>query len=154
MILSPPTQTLSTQACCSAASYCGWRFAQCLFVSLFLSVTPVFAANPDPSSTSTLGMVVHNPATNATVTVTGFIVDPTGTPTAGTVAFVLTSDGYSFLVKPVGDLIYNSDDPPVAMKIISKDSAAGTVQIRPSSLAPTDPTTSLGYQTLLVTMEG
>ncbi len=154
MILSPPAVVTLTQAFGSVLSAGGWRFVQCLCVGLLLSVTPVFAANPDPSNTSTLGMVVHNPATNAAVTVTGFIVDPTGTPTAGTVAFVLTSDGYSFLVKPVGDLIYNSDDPPVAMKIVSKDSAAGTVQIRPNSLAPTDPTTSLGYQTLLTTMEG
>ncbi|MDI1312213.1 hypothetical protein [Prosthecobacter sp.] len=92
--------------------------------------------------------------TNLSTTVSGFINDPVGTPTVGDVAFVKTANGYVFLVKTVGDLIYNNDDPPVAMKIVSKDTTAGTVEIQPSNLLPTDPTTSLSYQTLFTTMNG
>lgn len=144
------TQSFSTRA----GNACAWRLLICVCVALFLSISSALAVDPPPTATSTLGMTVLNPVTNLSTTVSGFINDPVGTPTVGDVAFVKTADGYVFLVKTVGDLIYNADDPPVAMKIVSKDTTAGTVEIQPSNLLPTDPTTSLSYQTLFTTMNG
>ncbi|MFD0892672.1 hypothetical protein ACFQ5Q_03490 [Luteolibacter ambystomatis] len=110
-----------------------------------------WAADPDPSQASTLGQTVNNPATSSSTTVTALIKDPTGTPTAGTVAFVKTADGYIFLVKAVGDVIYNGDNPPQGFTIQSKDTTAKTVTLVPFPADP-DPakngTATLPYQAL------
>jgi archaellum component FlaG (FlaF/FlaG flagellin family) len=104
------------------------------------------AAPPDPSKTSTVGQSVNNPATSTTTTVTALIVDPVGTPTAGTTAFVKTADGYIFLVKAVGEIVYNGDNPPLAFTILSKDTTTHTVQIQ----APGQKSAlALSYQVLL-----
>lgn len=95
-------------------------------VLLFIS-TSSYAQDPpppEPSSSSQLNEEVTNPITGLTTTVTGLIADPPGTPTDGATAFVQTLDGYVFLVKGIGELVYNSDDPPVAFEIIG---AATTV---------------------------
>ena len=105
-----------------------WAF----LVFAFLSVpTALFAqtAPPQPSKTSTVGQTVTNPVTGLTTTVGALLTDPTGTPTAGAVAFVETADGYAFLVKDVGEKFYNNDPTPLGFTIISQDTAAKTVQL-------------------------
>ncbi|KIC42137.1 hypothetical protein RA27_01665, partial [Ruegeria sp. ANG-R] len=72
-----------------------------------------------PTADSIVGDTVNNPVTGLDTTVTGLIVDPASTPTAGTTAFVETADGYVFLVKAAGDTIYNDDNPPLAFQIVS-----------------------------------
>src|SRR3954451_19561637 len=97
-----------------------------LAIVCLLSATgaPLWAQNPPPpppapSSTSTVGATVTNPVTGLTTTVSALRVDPAGTPTAGTTAFVRTADGYAFLVKAVGQTIYNDATPPLGFVIIS-----------------------------------
>jgi len=51
-------------------------------------------------------MTVTNPITGATTTVSNLVTDPAGTATVGTVAGVITADGYSWLVKQVDDPYY------------------------------------------------
>jgi hypothetical protein len=105
-----------------------WAF----LVFAFLSVpTALFAQTlpPQPSKTSTVGQTVTNPLTGLTTTVSALLTDPTGTPTAGTTAFVETADGYAFLVKTVGEKIYNSDPTPLGFTIVSQDIATKTVQL-------------------------
>ncbi|MFO7855003.1 MAG: hypothetical protein R6V44_07260, partial [Paracoccaceae bacterium] len=89
---------------------------------------------PPPSDTSAIGDEVTNPVTGETTTVTDLRVDPESTPTAGETAFVETADGYAFLVKEVGEVIYNGDvenedGEPLGFRIASKDEAAGTVKL-------------------------
>jgi len=100
---------------------------------------------PQPSSTSQVGDTVTNPVTGLTTTVSELLVDPAGTPTAGATAFVRTADGYAFLVKAVGQTIYNSDDPPLAFVIVSSDPATNTVQL--DADPPGGPTASLSTKT-------
>ncbi|WP_143534508.1 beta strand repeat-containing protein [Roseovarius albus] len=69
---------------------------------------PCFAA---PTSSSKVGDTVTNPVTGGSTKVTALVVDPTGTPTAGDTAFVQTEDGYTFLVKTAGQIVYNNDSP-------------------------------------------
>lgn len=82
---------------------------------------------PEPSDSSGAGDTVTNPVTGLETTVTDVLVDPAGTPTAGDVAFVQTADGYTFLVKAVGETFYNSDNPPVAFTITSI--SGGTAEV-------------------------
>jgi hypothetical protein len=84
---------------------------------------------PPPSSTSTVGATVTNPVTGLATTVSALRVDPAGTPTAGTTAFVRTADGYAFLVKPVGQTIYNDATPPLGFVIISIDATTHVAQL-------------------------
>ena len=74
---------------------------------------------PPPSSASTVGATVLNPKTGGSTTVEGLIRDPASTPTQGSVAFVQTADGYTFLVKAAGEIFYNADVPPVAFTVVS-----------------------------------
>lgn len=74
---------------------------------------------PPPSKSSIVGDTVTNPITNQPTKVTKLIVDPAGTPTQGTTAFVQTEDGFTFLVKEVGEFFYNNDIPPLAFEIES-----------------------------------
>src|SRR6185503_10808755 len=126
-----------------------WRLLATL-VSLAITgaSAALFAAGaaPNPDKTSTVGQSVNNPVTSTTTTVTALIVDPVGTPTAGSTAFVQTADGYIFMVKAVGETIYNGDSPPVAFTILSKDTTAQTVQILASGQQMSS---ALPYQTLL-----
>ncbi|HSH96525.1 MAG TPA: hypothetical protein VK968_20420, partial [Roseimicrobium sp.] len=87
---------------------------------------------------------VTNPATGLSTKVTALIVDPVGTPTAGTVAFVQTLDGYSILVKAVGEKIYNTDTPPLGFTILSQDTTAKTVTVDADPAG--GPTSTLLYQ--------
>jgi len=104
------------------------------------------SAPPDPDKTSTVGQSVNNPVTSSTTTVSALIVDPVGTPTAGATAFVRTADGYIFLVKAVGEKVYNGDNPPIAFTILSKNTTTHTVQIQaPGQLSAL----ALPYQVLL-----
>jgi hypothetical protein len=105
------------------------RAAVLIGVFTLCLATSLWAADPPPSSTSHVGDTVTNPATGATTTVSALIVDPAGTPTAGATALVRTADGYVFVVKGVGQFIYNSDTPPLGFKIVSADAATHTVQI-------------------------
>ncbi len=116
---------------------------------VLLLPTTLWAANPDPAKTSTIGLTVNNPVTSTATTVSSLVVDPTGTPTAGTVAFVKTADGYTFLVKAVGEVIYNGDTPPQGFTITAKDTTAKTVTLAPTPADP-DPakngTSTISYQ--------
>ncbi|MBW7920843.1 MAG: autotransporter outer membrane beta-barrel domain-containing protein [Rubellimicrobium sp.] len=77
-----------------------------------------------------MGQEVTNPATGDPTTVSGFLYDPAGTPTAGNVAFVRTADGYTFLVKTANQTFYNNDTPPVAYHIDSiSSSGVATVTV-------------------------
>ena len=96
--------------------------------SLFAQAPP-----PAPSSTSTVGQAVTNPVTNTATTVSSLMLDPAGTPTVGTTAFVITADGYAFLVKAVGQIIYNQDVPPVGFLIVSENTTNKTVDLRLAS---------------------
>ncbi|WP_157973462.1 autotransporter outer membrane beta-barrel domain-containing protein [Tropicimonas sp. IMCC34043] len=80
-----------------------------------------------PTSSSTVGEAITNPVTGDPTTVTALLVDPVGTPTAGDTAFVQTDDGYTFLVKSVGEDFYNSDDPPVQFSVVSISGNTATV---------------------------
>src|SRR5262249_38288682 len=78
---------------------------------------------------SQVGNPVTNPVTNQPTTVSALIVDPAGTPTAGTTAFVRTADGYVFLVKPAGQRIYNNDNPPLGFVIVSINTTTNVAQV-------------------------
>ncbi len=83
---------------------------------------------PPPDNTSTIGQAVTNPVTGLETVVSDLIRDPAGTPTAGTLAFVQTADGYLFLVNKVAnDIIYADETPPVGMRIVSIDNTAHTM---------------------------
>ena len=85
---------------------------------------------PPPDATSTVGQVVTNPVTGMATTVSDLVEDPAGTPTAGTVAFVQTADGYLFLVNKVaGDYIYAPGTPPTPLHIVSIDNTAHTMVV-------------------------
>ena len=119
------------------------RAAPCLDAGV-----PAADPPPAPSPASKVGDSVTNPVTNATTTVSALDVDPVGTPTAGSTAFVETADGYIFMVKTVGQTIYNGDVPPVGFAVLSQDTTAGTVRIQaPGQQTPVD----LPYQTLRTT---
>ena len=106
----------------------------------------LWAADPPPSKTSTVGQTVANPPTGLSTTVSELITDPAGTPTAGDTAFVHTADGYVFLVKAVNEIVYNNDTPPLGFKIISQDTTAKTVQLQ-AQTSPVSPTTAtLSYE--------
>ena len=98
-----------------------------------------------------MGNTVTNPVTGLTTTVNALLVDPTGTPTAGTTAFVRTADGYAFLVKAVGQIIYNSDTPPLGFTIVSSNPAANTVQL--DAAPPGGPTATLSTRLLYTTLQ-
>ncbi len=70
--------------------------------------TPVFAT---PTASSKVGDTVTNPVTGGSTKVSALIADPDGTPTKGNTAFVQTEDGYTFLVKTAGQIVYNNDSP-------------------------------------------
>ena len=98
------------------------RLAALLSIQVAIGIPTAFAEDPpppQPSKTSSLGQTVTNPITGATTTVSALRVDPAGTATAGTTAFVQTADGYTFLVKTVGEQFYNADTPPTAFAITS-----------------------------------
>ncbi|MFM2143133.1 MAG: hypothetical protein RLZZ476_1677, partial [Verrucomicrobiota bacterium] len=80
------------------------------------------------------------------------MLDPAGTPTAGTTAFVITADGYAFLVKPVGQIIYNQDVPPVGFVIVSENTTDKTVQVRLASDSSA-PTATLAQQQLNTSLQ-
>ncbi|CAD0187043.1 hypothetical protein RUESEDTHA_03954 [Ruegeria sp. THAF57] len=94
------------------------RVSSLLSVSAFLAFIST-ASHATPTADSKVDDIVTNPETDKETTVVELIVDPASTPTAGTTAFVETADGYVFLVKDVGDTIYNSDNPPLAFEIVS-----------------------------------
>jgi len=110
-----------------------WVFSFIFLILLCLAALPnlVYAEDPppEPSKTSTVGEIVTNPVTGETTTVSGLIVDPVGTGTAGDTAFVQTLDGYVFLVKVVGETIYNKDTPPLAFDIVSLGLTPNTVLV-------------------------
>ncbi|MBB5030574.1 autotransporter outer membrane beta-barrel domain-containing protein [Prosthecobacter vanneervenii] len=122
-----------------------------IFVMLAGMAHPLLAADPPPSSTSTVGQTVSNPETGMSTKVSSLITDPVGTPTAGTTAFVRTEDGYVFLVKAVGDTVYNEDSPPVGFKILSKDTTTKTVTLQ-NPLDATK-TATLGYEILYTDLQ-
>ena len=95
---------------------------------LFLSIPPALLAADPPSKGSVLGETVTNPVTGEDTTVSGLMTDPVGTLTAGDVAFVQTADGYAFLVKDVGEKIYNNQNPPLGFTVVA-DPVANTVQL-------------------------
>src|SRR5688572_24964927 len=81
------------------------------------------------TAASQVGDTITNPVTGLSTTVSALILDPAGTPTAGNTAFVRTADGYTFLVKTVGQTIYNRDTPPIGFIIASVDNTAHTVTL-------------------------
>ena len=97
------------------------QFAVMAGIYLAVGSSTVFAADPpEPSKTSSINQEVTNPITGSKTTVTALIVDPAGTATAGTTAFVQTADDYTFLVKAPGEVFYNNDTPqPVAFVVVS-----------------------------------
>ena len=124
----------------------------CMLVLIFLgTVSELRAADPPPSSASTVGQSVTNPETGMSTTVSALITDPAGTPTAGNTAFVRTADGYVFLVKAVNEIVYNNDTPPVGFKILSQDTMAKTVTLQ--NPADTSKTATLGYEILYTTLQ-
>jgi len=109
----------------------------------------LWAADPPPSATTTtLGMDVTNPVTGDPTKVLEVIRDPAVPPAVGAVAFIKTTDGHVFLVKAVGEIFYNNDEPPEALLIVSKDPTTHTVEIRPNSQPAGSPTTTVSYQGL------
>jgi uncharacterized protein YhjY with autotransporter beta-barrel domain len=115
------------------------------FVLLLLAVpAALWAADPAPSKTSKVGDSVTNPVTGLSTKVTAVVVDPAGTPTAGTTAFVQTLDGYSILVKALTEKIYNNDSPPLGFTILSQDTTAKTVTLDADPVG--GPTATLAYQ--------
>jgi hypothetical protein len=111
-----------------------------LFAASALFVAPPYALAADPppapSKTSVLNQSVTNPATGETTVVTGLIADPAGTPTANATAFVTTADGWTFLVKDVGELVYTTKvdeetNEPRSLLIVSADATAHTVVLDP-----------------------
>jgi len=130
-----------------------FRFTAALLVTVGLLAAPSagFAQSPpppppppppEPSDTSTVGQVVTNPITGMTTTVIDLRQDPAGTPTAGDTAFVQTADGYYFLVKDIGEFIYNDDAPPLAFEIVGPGATADTVLL--DADPPGGPTAELG----------
>ena len=128
-----------------------FRFSAALLVAVGLLAAPTagFAQSPpppppppEPSDTSTVGQIVTNPVTGLTTTVIDLREDPAGTPTAGDTAFVQTADGYYFLVKDIGEFIYNDDTPPVAFEIVGPGGTADTVLL--DADPPGGPTAELG----------
>ncbi|WP_139364433.1 hypothetical protein [Ochrobactrum sp. P6BS-III] len=116
------------------------QFAVMAGIYLAVGSSTVFAADPPPapSKTSVPGQTVTNPLTGEETTVTALVVDPAGTATAGTTAFVQTQDGYTFLVKSAGEIFYNGDAPPVAFAVasitggqavVTSATASGSVEI-------------------------
>ena len=93
---------------------------------------PEPAPAPAPSKTSTVGMVVTNPVTNLPTTVSKLEVDPDGTPTAGATNFVQTEDGYTFLVKSVGETFWINGTSLKEVKVLPKEPVdpADTVRIQ------------------------
>jgi hypothetical protein len=120
----------------SGAEWARRLFAITLFVALVIGITAssVVAQDdpppppPAPSASSQVGDTVTNTLTGAVTTVTALIVDPAGKPTAGDTAFVQTADGYSFLVKSVGETFYNGDPDPVAFLIVAISGSTVTVE--------------------------
>ncbi|EGJ10215.1 outer membrane autotransporter, partial [Rubrivivax benzoatilyticus JA2 = ATCC BAA-35] len=98
---------------------------------------------PQPGKTSVVDDVVRNPLTGLDVTVTELVLDPAGTPTAGSVAYVRTSDGYVFVVKEVGELLYGPGASPQALTILARDAAANAVTLTFEPQAPTPRTATL-----------
>ena len=118
------SDVVSTRSLSVSRLFCGF------LVLLFLSMsTPLWADPPFPSGSSLVGDTVTNPETLLATTVSELIVDPVGTPTQGTTAFVRTADGYAILVKPVGQIIYNNDSPPLAYTILSQNIVTKTVTL-------------------------
>ncbi len=115
--------------------------------------TSLWAADPPPSVTSTVGQLVTNPETGMSTTVSALITDPAGTPTAGNTAFVRTADGYVFLVKAVNEIVYNADTPPLGFKIISQDTMAKTVVLQAQTTPASTETATLGYQILYTDLQ-
>ena len=124
-----------------------------LALLVFFAVGDVWGqAPPAPSSSSTIGQTVTNPVTSSSTTVSNLMLDPAGTATAGTTAFVITADGYAFLVKPVGQIIYNQDVPPVGFVIVSENTTDKTVQVRLASDSSA-PTATLAQQQLNTSLQ-
>ena len=117
---------------------------RCIFSLRYLAVTlamvallgakPADAADP-PSASSTVGETVTNPITPLDTPVTNLLVDPASAPTAGDTAFVQTADGYTFLVKGVGEVFYNQDTPPEPFTITGICGTDATVTT-PEATAP------------------
>ncbi|MEO1244214.1 MAG: autotransporter outer membrane beta-barrel domain-containing protein [Pseudomonadota bacterium] len=115
--------------------YASCRFAAALLLSAWIVIPSSSYAQspppppppPEPSDTSTIGQTVTNPVTGLTTTVSGLQLDPAGSPTVGETAFVQTADGYAFLVKDIGEFIYNNDTPPLPFEIVGPGATAGTV---------------------------
>ncbi len=125
-----------------------WVFLVSIFLSLPTSVLAQDSPPPLPSGISTIGQLVTNPITGNPTTVSALRIDPAGTPTPGAIAFVETADGYAFLVKPVGQKIYNNDPVPLGFTIVSQDAIAGTVQIDADPLDGLTGTLASGLTTL------
>ena len=102
---------------------------------------------PAPSATSTVGSAVTNPVTNTATTVSQLRLDPAGTATAGSVAFVETADSYVFLVKGVGETFFNGDNPPVGFTITAISGTTATI-MNNSPLSTGDPANFETGQTL------
>ena len=134
-------RSIDEAACCSTPTRTHrgkpWRLSLALIHAILVAVAvialpPEVGAQtpppppppPPPSASSMVGDTVTNPLTGMTTTVSGLIVDPDGTPTAGATAFVQTADGDVFLVKATGEIIYNRDSPPLAFVIVGPAMAA------------------------------
>ena len=128
-------------------SFQSFRFIAALLIAVGLMAAPSqgFAQSPPPppapSDTSTVGQTVTNPLTSETTTVISLQEDPPGSPTAGDTAFVQTADGFAFLVKDIGEFIYNNDTPPLAFEIVGPGATPGTVLL--SADPPDGPTAEL-----------
>jgi hypothetical protein len=82
-----------------------------------------FAADPAPSATSQIGDHVTGHG-GASTTVSDLIKNPDDST-----AFVVTADGYAFLVKGVGESVYNKQTPPLRF-IVLAGSTPGTVKLQ------------------------
>lgn len=124
------------------ACFGNWRGAFLASLFLWASVSGALSAtNSPPGKSSMVGQMVFNPKTGLDTTVTNLLTDPAGTPTAGATAFVLTADGYAFMVKDVGEKLYTASDPPLVLDIVSQNVMQGTVDLRPGSANNTNTVT-------------
>jgi hypothetical protein len=116
-----------------------------LAAAVWLVASPrIFAADPAPSATSKVGDHVtgHD---GAATTVSDLIKNPDDST-----AFVITTDGYAFLVKGVGDSIYNQQTPPLRFIILAV-STSGTATLQADM--PDGPTVELGTELLYADLQ-
>ncbi len=136
-----------------------WQFAchnlsivKVIAILLFGLTASIWSADPPPpppSKTTGVGASVTNPITGLTTTVHSIIVDPSISATPNAVAFVRTADNHVFLVKEVGEFVYNTDNPPLAFKILAKDTTTKEVELEAQTTPASTETAMLSYQLTL-----